>query len=129
MSRWVLGAVLILAAAGVIVVARVHRYQYLLIVGPSWHGTGTETDTVRIDRWTGKPQVWVCHDVDTSRMANVPPPPTEPATLSTSDTTVDAAARRSAYRIALKQWRADHPNVNPDTLRVTRARCGWQPAR
>ena len=83
MSRALLTASFVLFAAALIVVAAENRYQYFSVVGPSWNGkAGAETDVRRIDRWTGAPQVWVCQDVDTNQVANVPPPPNRPISVT-----------------------------------------------
>jgi hypothetical protein len=110
--------------------AAANRYQYFSVVGPSWNAmAGAETDFRRIDRWTGTPQVWVCQDVDTNQAAAVPPPPAEPSEVGAPAETLDVALRNGGYLIALKAWRANHPNVNPQTMRVTRSHCAWEVAR
>jgi hypothetical protein len=130
MSRAFLSASFILVAAALIVVVAENRYQYFSVVGPSWNGkAGAETDIRRIDRWTGAPQVWVCQDVDTNQVANVPPPPAEPSDLDNSTERVDTVLKDGGYLLALKAWRGRHPDVNPQTMRVTRPRCGWEVAR
>jgi hypothetical protein len=125
-----LSAALFLLAAGVIMAAAANRYQYFSVVGPSWDAmTGTETDFRRVDRWTGTPQVWVCQNVDTNQVAAVPPPPAEPTDGGVPAETLDVALRNGGYLMALKAWRASHPNVNPQTMRVTRSHCAWEVAR
>lgn len=130
MSRVFLSAAFVLFAAALLVVAAEHRYQYFSVVGPSWNGkAAAETDLRRIDRWTGAPQVWVCQDVDTTQVANVPPPPAEPSDVGNSTDRMDTALRDGGYLLALKAWRGRHPNVNPQTMRVTRPHCAWEVAR
>jgi hypothetical protein len=130
LSRVLLSAALFVFAAALIMMAAAKRYQYFSVVGPSWSAmAGAETDTRRIDRWTGTPQVWLCQDVDTSQVARVPPPPAEPPEVGAPAETLDVAWRNGGYLIALKAWRARHPNVNPQTMRVTRAHCTWEVAR
>jgi hypothetical protein len=130
LSRVFLSAALFLLAAALIMVAAVNRYQYFSVVGPSWSTmAGAETDFRRIDRWTGTPHVWLCQDVDTSQVASVPPPPAEPPEVGAPAETLDVALRNGGYLIALKAWRARHPNVNPQTMRVTRSHCTWEVAR
>jgi hypothetical protein len=130
LGRVFLSAALILLAAGLIMAAAVNRYLYFSVVGPSWSTMmAAETDIRRIDRWTGTPQVWVCQDVDTNQVATVPPPPAEPADVGAPAEPLDVALRSGGYLIALKAWRASHPNVNPQTMRVTRSHCAWEVAR
>jgi hypothetical protein len=128
-SRLLLSVSLILLSVALAGLAAANRYQYFSVAGPAWSGrTASETDIRRIDRWTGTPQLWTCEDVDTNRVASVPPPPDEPADGSSAGA-VDAAAKNGAYLIALKAWRTSHPHVNPETMRVTTLRCHWEVAR
>ena len=130
LGRVFLSAALLLLAAALIMMAAANRYQYFSVVGPSWSATvGAETDIRRIDRWTGTPQVWLCQDVDTSRVASVPPPPAELPEVGAPAETLDVALMNGGYLLALKAWRARHPNVNPQTMRVTRSHCTWEVAR
>jgi hypothetical protein len=129
MTRVLLSVAILVLAAALLVVARVSRYQYFSVIGPSWSTrAATEAEVRRVDRWTGKPQVWVCQDIDTGQVANVPRPPTAPDAGSAPVGDLDAAVRTGAYALALKRWRTTYPNVDPETLRVTKPQCGWEGA-
>jgi hypothetical protein len=123
--RFVLIPLLAAGIAAVAVVAAANRYQYYTarVVGK----TGTEADIRRVDTWTGVREVHVCHDVDTAQIAEVPPPPPQPSGGANPRTATDSLTD-SRYFIDLMKWRADHPNVNPRTLRVTRVTCAWERA-
>lgn len=129
MGRVLLSVSLLLLTAGLIMVAAANRYQYVSVVGPSWSGKTVETDVRRIDRWMGTPEIWVCEDVDSSQVASAAVPPPQPPEFATPVGDIDAAATNAAYLIALRGWRSSHPHVNPETMRVTTPRCGWEVAR
>lgn len=129
MSRVLLNASLILLAAGLIMTASVNRYQYFSVVGPAWSGKrDADTDYRRIDRWTGTLQAWVCQDVATAQVANVPSPPSKPSDFDSVENT-DSVVRTGQYFIELSQWRTAYPRVDPENLHVTRPVCGWEAAR
>jgi len=129
MSRVVLAVALILVAAALILTRQTVRYQYFSVVGPSWNvKAATEGDVRRIDRWTGIPQVWVCRDVDTSRVAGVPPPPSRPPDAGNPEST-EAVARTGRYYVALSMWRSAFPSVDAQNLHFTMPICGWEPVR
>ncbi len=129
MSRVLFAVSLILLAAALIVIGQTTRYQYYSVAGPSWNvRAATEVDARRIDRWTGAPQVWVCRDVDTTRLANVPPPPSRPPDSGNPEST-EAVARTGQYYVALSMWRSAFPSVNAQNLHFTTPVCGWERAR
>jgi hypothetical protein len=129
MGRVLLTVSLVLLSAAIVMAGLINRYQYVSITGPAWSGKmATETDIHRIDRWTGTPQIWMCDSVDTGQVANVPRPPAEPFSDG-SGGAVETAARHGVYLVALKGWRANHPHVNPETMRVTTPHCNWEVAR
>jgi hypothetical protein len=107
----------------VVVLAAANRYQYYAarVVGK----TGAETDLRRVDTWTGARQVRVCYGVDTAQPAEVPPPPPQPPGGASSQTT-SGLLTNSRYFIDLNKWRTDHPDVNPQTLRITKTTCAWE---
>ncbi len=111
------------AAGGVVAAANRYQYYTARVIGP----TGTEPDLRRVDTWTGTREMRVCRDVDTAQIAEVPPPPAQPSGGNASQTATDLL-RESGYFIDLKKWRADHPNVNPRTLRITKVTCAWERA-
>ena len=106
--------------------AAANRYQYYTarMIGKA----GTEADLRRVDTWTGTREVRVCRDVDTAQIAEVPAPPPQPSGGDASQTATDLLTQ-SRYFIDLKKWRADHPNVNPRTMRITKVTCAWERAR
>lgn len=129
MSRVLLVVSLILVAAVLILMRQTVRYQYVSVVGPSWNvKAATEVGVRRIDRWTGTPQVWVCRDVDTSRVADVPLPPSRPPDAGNPEST-EAVARTGQYYIALSMWRSAFPGVDAQNLHFTKPVCGWERAR
>ena len=129
MSRALLALSVILVAAALILMRQTVRYQYFSVAGPSWNvKAATEVGVRRIDRWTGTPQAWVCRDVDTSRVADVPPPPSRPPEAGNPEST-EAVARTGQYYIALSIWRSAFPGVNAQNLHFTKPVCGWEPER
>lgn len=129
MSRVLFAVSLVLLAVAVILIGHATRYEYYSVVGPSWNmRAATEVDVRRVDRWTGAAQVWVCRDIDTSRLANVPPPPSRPPDFGNPEST-DAVARTGQYYVALSMWRSAFPSVNAQNLHFTKPVCGWEPAR
>ena len=129
MSRVLLAVSFVLLAAALIVIGQATRYQYYSVVGPSWNAkAATEVEVRRVDRWSGTPQVWVCRDVDTNQVADVPPPPGRPPDFGSAQTT-EAVARTGQYYVALSMWRSAFPGVNAQNLHFTKPVCGWEPAR
>jgi hypothetical protein len=129
MSRVLWSVSFIFLAVAVLASARVHRYQYFSVVGPSWNDkTDTQTDFRRVDRLTGAVQVWVCQDVDTGQVANVPPPPSRPSDFDRAEDT-DSMVQTGRYFIELSAWRTAYPRVDPQNLHITRPACRWNVAR
>ena len=129
MSRILFALSILILAAALVVIGRATRYQYYSVVGPSWNTKITaEVDVRRVDHWTGTPQAWVCRDVDTSEIANVPPPPSRPADLGNPQST-DVVARTGQYYVALSMWRSAFPSVNAENLHVTKPACQWESMR
>jgi hypothetical protein len=113
-----------IAAGGVLAAANRYQYYTARVIGKA----GTEADLRRVDTWTGTREVRVCRDIDTAQIAEVPAPPPQPSGGDTSQTAAELL-KRGRYFIDLKKWRADHPNVNPRTMRVTKVTCAWERAR
>jgi hypothetical protein len=129
MSRVLFAVSLLVLAVALILIGRATRYQYYSVAGPSWNvRAATEIDVRRIDRWTGAPEVWVCRDVDTTRLANVPLPPSRPPDFGNPENT-EAVARTGQYYVALSMWRSAFPGVNAQNLHLTKPVCGWERAR
>jgi hypothetical protein len=129
MSRVLLAVSLVLLAAALILIGQATRYQYYSVVGPSWNAKAdTEVDVRRIDRWAGTLQVWVCRDVDTNRVADVPPPPGRPPDFG-SPQSAEAVARTGQYYVALSMWRSAFPSVDAQNLHFTKPVCRWEAAR
>lgn len=128
-SRTLLSTSLIALTSALVASAVVNRYQYFSVVGPSWNGkANAQTDFHRIDRWTGALQVWVCQDVDTKQVAQVPPPPRKPSEFDSPEN-ADSMVQTGQYFIELSLWRTIFPHVDPQNLYVTKAVCGWEAAR
>jgi hypothetical protein len=128
MGRALLTVSLTVLAGVLILTGQAMRYQYFSVVGPGWNVAATEVGVRRVDRWTGTPQEWVCRDVDTNRIADVPPPPSRPPDAGNPEST-EAVARTGQYYIALSMWRSAFPSVNAQNLRVMKPVCAWEPDR
>jgi YjbE family integral membrane protein len=127
MKRALLVAVLALLVGNLIAVGRVYRYQYIPVVGAAPNTKiYAQTDYRRVDRWTGRIEAWVCAEVDTTQVANVPPAP-KPSDYDNQETP-DPGKMTGEYFVVLNLWRKAFPHVNPDTLHVTETFCRWAQA-
>jgi hypothetical protein len=128
MRRPFLVVTLLLLTGALVFVVAANRYQYFTVAGPSL-GTREYAQMIsrRVDRWTGKVEVWACQDVDTAQVANVPPAP-KPSDYDNLENT-DSVKVTGQYFVALNLWRKAFPHVNPENLHVTRSVCGWGPAQ
>jgi hypothetical protein len=124
MGRPFLAVCLLLLTGALIFIAGASRYEYFTVVGPSLSTKEyAEMVSRRVDRWTGKVQAWVCRDVDTAQVANVPTAP-KPSDYDNLENT-DSVKMTGQYFVALNLWRKAFPHVNPENLHVTRSVCGW----